>query len=551
MAVDRIGSIRARIGGMSWKKEADEIARRRALAQEQGGAEAVARQHAKGRLTIRERIAVFLDADTFREQGPAAGVSERDGEGNLTGFTPANFVLGTGKVEGRPCVVGGEDFTLQGGSPNAAGLRKSIYAEELACRLKIPLVRLHEGGGGSVAGAKGKDTGKSAGGAPDGAAAPSGTTAPVGDPVYAPPRFASVARALGLVPVVAAALGPVAGLPASRLVASHFSVMTRVTAQVLTAGPKVVERAVGESLSKEELGGADIHGGNGVIDNVAGDEQDALAQMRRFLSYLPPNVWELAPVSEAGDDPGRREEALLEIVPRERRRIFDMRALLGHVVDRGSFFETGRGFGRGLIVGLARLNGQPVGIMANDCRYYAGAMTALAAQKARRLMELCQIFHLPIVNFVDEPGFMIGLQAEKDATIRHGTAAVLTAATCTVPWASVIVRKVFGVAGAAHFGPDAYVLAWPSAETGALPVEGGVAVAYGRDIAEAANPEEKRRELEEMLAARQSPLPRADSFSFHDLIDPRETRPALCNWIELIAPLLPRLLGPTTFPYRP
>ena len=540
---------------MSWKMEADEISKRRALALEQGGAEAVALQHAKGRLTIRERIAAFLDPDTFREQGPAAGVSERDADGNLTGLTPANFVLGTGKVEGRACVVGGEDFTLQGGSPNAAGLRKSIYAEELACQLRIPLVRLHEGGGGSVTGAKGKDTGKNttrdSEGSESGAGTPSGASAPVGDPVYAPPRFASVARALGMVPVATAALGPVAGLPASRLVAAHFSVMTRTTAQVLTAGPKVVERALGETLSKEELGGADIHGRNGVIDNVADDESAALGQIRRFLSYLPPNVWELAPVSDTDDDPDREEEALLEIVPRERRRIFDMRALLDHVVDRDSFFETGRGFGRGLIVGLARLNGQPVGVMANDCRHYAGAMTALAAQKARRLMELCQTFHLPIVNFVDEPGFMIGLQAEKDATIRHGTAAVLTAATCTVPWASVIVRKVFGVAGAAHFGPAAHVLAWPSAETGALPVEGGVAVAYGREIAEAANPEEKRRELEEMLAARQSPLPRAESFSFHDLIDPRETRPALCRWIELIAPLLPGLLGPTMFPYRP
>ncbi len=146
---------------------------------------------------------------------------------------------------------------------------------------------------------------------------------------------------------------------------------------------------------------------------------------------------------------------------------------------------------------------------------------------------------------------MIGLEAEKAATIRHGTAAVLTAATCTVPWASVIVRKLFGVAGAAHFGPDAYVLAWPSAERGALPVEGGVAVAFGREIAAAENPEEKRRELEEAFAAGQSPFPRAESFSVHDLIDPRETRPALCGWVDMIRPLLPHLLGPTAFPYRP
>ena len=178
-------------------------------------------------------------------------------------------------------------------------------------------------------------------------------------------------------------------------------------------------------------------------------------------------------------------------------------------------------------------------------------MPAAGAQKVVRLIELCETFHLPIATFVDEPGFMIGLEAERAATIRYGTAAVLRAAGCRVPWATVIVRRVFGVAGAAHFGPDAYVLAWPSAEQGALPVEGGVAVAFGREIAAAADPEAKRRELEEALAARQSPFPRAESFAVHDLIDPRETRPALCAWVARIQPLLPHLLGPSSFPYRP
>lgn len=519
---------------MSWQEEVEQIRRRRELAREQGGAEGVARQHAKGRLTVRERIGLLLDADSFREEGPIAGGSELDDAGNLTGFTPGNFVLGTGRIAGRLCVAGGEDFTLQGGSPNVSGLRKSIYAEELACRLRVPLVRLHEGGGGSVSGAGGRQGG-----------------APTGDAVYHLPRFASVARCLGMVPVATAALGPVAGLPASRLVASHFSVMTREGSQVLTAGPAVVERALGEQLTKEELGGAHIHTRNGVVDNAAADEADALAQIRRFLGYLPQNAWELAPVQRSGDPRHRQAEELLAIVPRDRRHIYDMRRVLGHVLDQDSFFETGRHFGPGLIVGLGRLDGQPCGIIANDCRHYAGAMTAAGAQKVVRLIELCETFHLPIVTFVDEPGFMIGLEAERAATIRYGTAAVLRAAGCRVPWATVIVRRVFGVAGAAHFGPDAYVLAWPSAEQGALPVEGGVAVAFGREIAAAPDPEARRRELEEALAARQSPFPRAESFAVHDLIDPRETRPALCDWIARIQPLLPHLLGPAGFPYRP
>ena len=179
--------------------------------------------------------------------------------------------------------------------------------------------------------------------------------------------------------------------------------------------------------------------------------------------------------------------------------------------------------------------GQPVGVLANDCWHLAGAMTAAGAQKTRRFIELCDTFHLPIVSLVDEPGFMIGADAEKAGTIRFGAAAVLAAASSVVPWASVIVRKAHGVAVAAHFGPDGFVVAWPSAEMGALPVEGGVAVAFGRQIARADDPAAERKRLEEAMLARQSPEPRAESFSFHDLIDPRETRPVLCDWIARVA----------------
>ena len=523
---------------MSWEKEVEEIRRRRALAAEQGGAAAVDRHRAKGRLPLRERIDGLVDPDSFQELGQAAGAPEYGADGGLESFTPANFILGFGAIDGRRCVVGGEDFTVRGGSPNAAGLRKSVYAEQLACHYRVPLIRLHEGGGGSVTGAKGKS----------GASGPAG---PVGEPVFAMPRFASVARAMATVPVASAALGPVAGLPAARLVASHFTVMTRTTAQVLIAGPAVVARALGEEVDKEALGGADVHLRNGVVDNVAGDEPDAFAQIRKFLSYLPQNVWEIADLISPNDDRNRREEGLISVVPRDRRKPFDMRRVIDHLVDRGSFFEFARKYGPGQIIGFARLNGQAVGLMANDCRYYAGAMTADGARKVRRLIELCETFHLPIVSLVDEPGFMIGIESERVGAIRPGTAAVLAAASATVPWASVIVRKVFGVAGAAHFGPDAYVLAWPSAELGPLPVEGGVAVAFGREIAEAPDPAARRRELEEAFAARQSPFPRAESFNFHELIDPRETRPALCDWIDWIQPLLGAMTGPRQFPIRP
>jgi acetyl-CoA carboxylase carboxyltransferase component len=356
---------------------------------------------------------------------------------------------------------------------------------------------------------------------------------------------------MATVPVASAALGAVAGLPAGRLVSSHFSVMSKSTAQILTAGPAVVERAMGEKKSKDELGGWKVHTKNGTVDNGAEDEAACIAEIRRFLSYMPDNIYQLAPVLPCDDPVDRCDEHLLEVVPRNRRQAFDMRSIITSVVDRDSFFEMGRGYGRSQITGLARLNGQTVGVWANDGRFLAGSMTADGAHKARRFMELCETFSFPIVSLVDEPGFMIGSQAERDATIRHGASAVLTAALTTVPWVSVMIRRSFGVAQAAHYGPDGYVIAWPSAESGPLPVEGGVAVAFRREIAAAPDPDARRRELEEQLAAKQSPFPRAEALGVHDLIDPRQTRPELCRWLDRVQPLLPSLLGPTTFSIRP
>ncbi len=519
---------------MTWKPEVDGIEERRRRALELGGEEAVERHHGLGRLTVRERIDAFADPGSVQEQGPIAGHGESDEDGRLRDFSPANYVLAVARVDGRPCVVGGEDFTQRGGSPSASGLRKSVYAESLALRLRLPLVRLLEGGGGSVTGSRGK-----------------GAERPSGDPVYAPPRFRSIMEMLGTAPVVSAALGPVAGFPAARLAASHFSVMARDTSQVMIGGPALVERALGRKLDKQELGGARVHQRSGVVDNVAADESEALAQLRRFLSYLPSHVWELPPCQDCDDDPERVEEELLSLVPRERRKVYDARRLLRLVVDRDSLFELSPGFGRSQVTALARLGGRPVGVWANDPRFYAGAMTADGAQKVRRFVDLCDTFHLPVVAFVDEPGFMIGPDAEQTGTLRHGTAAICAVQQSSVPWASVIVRKAYGVAAAAHFGPEGHVLAWPSAESGALPVEGGVAVAFRREIEAAPDPAALRAELEERFAAARSPFARAEAFSVHDLIDPRRTRAALCRWLGWVAPLLESQRGPRRYGPRP
>ena len=517
---------------MSWEKEVRELERRRTLAKRQGGEQGIAKQHAKGRLTVRERIDALLDADSFFEHGRATAVPDYDDDGELLGYVPANYVVGFGEINSRRVVVGGEDFTLKGGSPNAAGLRKSIYAEHLACQYRVPLVRMLEGGGGSV-----KGSGRKGG--------------TVGQPVFSEPRFKIIADAMGEVPIASGAMGAVAGFPAGRLVASHFAVMTRHTAQVLIGGPALVTRALGVKMTKDELGGAQVHAASGIVDNVAEDEHDAFAQIRRFLGYLPPSVWERTPRLASDDDPERMEQDLLTAVPRDTNQPFDMRAIVEMVMDRGSFFEMGAAFGQSQICGLARLDGQPVGVLANDNRHAAGAMTAEAAQKYRRFVEMCDTFHVPVVNFVDQPGFMIGPAAERAGTIRYGMAAVSAATQATVPWAVIQVHKGFGVATAAHYAPDAYVLAWPSVETGALPLEGGVAVAFHREIAKAKDPAAKRRELEEQLRSARSPFPAAESFAVHELIDPRETRPFLCRWIEWIQPRLETLTGPVRFTMRP
>tara|TARA_B100000427_G_scaffold46637_1_gene34673 strand:- start:112 stop:1665 length:1554 start_codon:yes stop_codon:yes gene_type:complete len=517
---------------MSWENEVKELERRRHLAKQQGGKEGIAKQHAKGRLTIRERIDTLLDPNSFREHGQATASPVYDDHDEIIEYAPANYIVGFGKIDQRRIVVGGEDFTLKGGSPNAAGLRKSVYAEHLAVQYKVPLIRMLEGGGGSVKGSAKKG----------------GT---VGEPVFTEPRFKIIADAMSEVPVVSGAMGAVAGFPAGRLVASHFSVMTKHTAQVLIGGPALVERALGVSLTKDELGGAQVHASSGVIDNLAEDEHDAFAQIKKFLSFLPSSVHERTPRYECHDSVERMEQDLLTAVPRDSNAGFDMRAIVEMIVDQESFFEMGKDFGPSQICGLAQLNGQPVGILANDCMVYAGAMTAEAAQKYRRFVEMCDTFHVPIVNFVDQPGFMIGPESEAQGTIRYGMAAVCAASQSTIPWAVIQVHKGFGVATAAHYAPGNYVLAWPSVESGALPLEGGVAVAFHREIASAENPEAKRRELEERIREARSPFPRAESFAVHELIDPRETRPVLCEWIDWIQPQLDNLVGPVRFGMRP
>lgn len=518
---------------MSWKREVDEIERRRALALEMGGKAAVAKHHERGRQNVRERIAALVDSDSFRERGQLTATGDAaDG----SDYQPAGVVLGTARVAGRPIVVCGDDFTIRGGAYSQAGLKKGLHADELAIQLRVPMVRLLEAGGASIAGTTGTTRGRS------------------GYDWTAPPMLNVLSvESLRSVPIVCVALGPVAGFPAGKLVASHLSIMTREGSQVLTGGPAVVAHAMKEELTKEELGSARVHGRNGMVDNVARDEAEALEQVRRFLSYLPSHVAQAPPVLPCSDPPDRREQSLLEIIPRERRRAYKMRKLIGAVVDEASFFEMGALWGRSQITGLARMDGHAVGVLANDCYYDGGAMTADGARKIRRFVELCDLFHLPIVSLIDEPGFAIGSAAEKAGTIRAGMNAVFAVLQSTVPWFACVVRRSYGVAQGIHFGPSPTVVAWPSAMSGALPVESGVELAFRREIEAADDPEARRAALEEEMAAAQSVMPRAEEFGVHDVIDPRDTRPLICDWVGQIQTAIEAHVasGPPRYTIRP
>ena len=327
--------------------------------------------------------------------------------------------------------------------------------------------------------------------------------------------------------------------------------MPAVGFEMFVAGPPVVAR-LGQKLEKTELGGFEIQTRAGAVDHAVDTEEEAFACARRFLSYLPPSVYELPPTMACEDDPERADELLMTIVPRNRRQIYKMRPIIGAVVDGGSFFEMGQNFGRSIITGLARLEGRAVALMASDPYHYGGSWTANACQKLVRFVDFAETFHLPVVYLMDCPGFMIGLDAEKAATIRHGVRAMAAVNQTTVPWCTIIVRNSFGVAGVVHQPADRFSLryAWPSAYWGSLPLEGGIEAAYRADIDAADDPKAKLQEIEDRLNKLRSPFRSAERFWVEEIIDPRKTRSLLCEFARLAEPL--RTPGPaTTMTIRP
>lgn len=518
---------------MSWEQEVNELRYREELAKKMGGEERVGRHRSNGKLTVRERIDKLLDEGSFHETGAIAGNAIYDENGEIIDFTPANFVTGTGRINGQKVVIGADDFTVRGGAMDGAVTGKQIYSELMAKELQLPIIRLVDGTGGGGSVKLLEDNGY--------------TYVPVN------PAWDHVVDNLSRVPVVAACLGSVAGLGAARVAASHFSVMVEDISQLFVAGPLIVEHGMGQKLTKEELGGTQVHATSGAVDNIAKTEEEAFQQIRDFLSFLPKNVWQVPPISESTDSPDRREEELISVIPRNRRKLYKIRNILAMLFDKDSIFEMGRQFGSSMITSFARLDGHPVGVIAPDVYKYAGTMTAESSEKIRRFVDLCQTFHLPIVNLVDNPGLEIGLAAEKKATIRKGVTTITAIYQATVPMIEIIMRRAFGVGAAGMTNGHGLNLryAWPSGVWGSLPIEGGLEVAYKRDLEASPDPEELRKKLVAQLQSVTSPFRTAEKFGIEEIIDPRETRPLLCEWVKDAYELVKHQLGTSQHSYRP
>jgi acetyl/propionyl-CoA carboxylase alpha subunit/acetyl-CoA carboxylase carboxyltransferase component len=523
----------------------------------------VVRQRNRNKLTCRERIDALLDRGSFREIGSLAGFATFDELGEVAEFTPASHVGGQGRIDGRPCIVCADDFTSRGGHADGAIGQKSRYLDRLSIEIRTPSIRLLDGssGGGSVATMVPK---QSTGG--EASAKESTGAIKVGQPrvvggggSFLPGHLGSsyYADQLTTVPVVNMLLGSVVGIGAAKAVLGHFSVMVRDISQLFVAGPPVVSHAMGYDVTKEDLGGWHIHCRNGSVDNLAESEEEAMAQTRRFLSYLPSSVYEAPPVQATTDKVDRREEELLTLVPRKRTATFDIRRAIRLIADKDSFFEVGPLWGTDQVTGFIRLNGHPVGVIASDSRHEnGGALTADGCDKLKRHLDVCDLFHLPLLNLVDNPGFAVGIEHEIAGTIRKGGEWMVAFAQVQIPIFTVLMRRSFGVAGNNYATPRMAAsvrVTWPAADVGGIPPEGGIEAAYKRQLAEAADPAALRAEINARIESVRGPIGPLNRFEVEEMIDPRDTRRLACEWVADAYRIVsqPSRLQPRPLGFRP
>ena len=493
----------------------------------------VVRQRSRGKLTCRERIALLLDEGSFREVGSVAGFASYDEDGAITGFTPANSVGGWGKIDRRSVIVCADDFTSRGGHADGAIAAKSGYLDRLATEMCMPSLRLLDGssGGGSVATMvpAQKKEGESSAKESSGAIKAGRPRVSGGGGSYLPGHLgrSMYTEQLSTIPVVNLLLGSVVGIGAAKAVLGHFSIMVRDIAQLFVAGPPLVSHAMGYDITKEELGGWRIHCTNGSVDNLAESEQEAMAMTRQFLSYLPASVYAVPPVLAASDPIARREEQLAGLIARKRTTTFDIRQAIRLMADKDSFFEIGPLWGTDQVTGFVRFNGHPLGVIASDSKHVnGGALTA------------------------------VGLEHEIASTIRKGAEWMVAFAQVGVPIFTVLMRRSFGVAGNNYATPRSKAsvrVTWPAADVGGIPPEGGIEAAYKRQLAEAPDPAALRAELNARIESARGPLGPLNKFQIEEMIDPRDTRRYICEWVETAYKVVsqPSRLVPRALQFRP
>jgi acetyl-CoA carboxylase carboxyltransferase component len=499
---------------MAMKDLADDLARRRAAAQDMGGAEAIARQHASGKLTVRERLDLLFDAGTFTEIGlhaTHAGISP-DMAGKTT---PADGVVtGFGNVDGRPAAVIAYDFTVMAGSMGKTAEVKCNRAREIAYTKRMPMIWLIDSAGARI-----QET--------------------IGSRNFAGSGllFREESIMSGVVPQVAAMMGPGAAGTAYIPALADFVPMVKGTSNMALGGPPLVKAVVGEDITAEELGGSKVHCEiSGVGDLEVADDRACIAAITTYLSYFPSSNTERPPLRASDDPPDRRDRELLEIVPDSPRRAYDVKKVVRAVVDRDSFFEIKPGFAKNIVVGLARLAGAPVGVVANQPLVMGGALDNDAADKAARFIMLCDAFNIPLVFLQDVPGFMVGSKVERAGIIRHGAKMLYAVSEATVPKLTVVMRKAYGagyfVMCGRGYEPD-LIVAWPTAEISVMGPEGGTSIIFRKEIAAASDPEEERARRVAEFRRLIDPYVAAGAALIDDVIDPRETRPTLIRALDM------------------
>jgi len=478
------------------------------------GAKATEAQHAKGKLTVRERLDLLFDEGSFTEVEPFR--RHRATGFGMEGRKPYTdgVVTGWGTVDGRTVFAYAHDFRIFGGALGEAHAQKIHKIMDLAEAAGAPLVGLCDGAGARIQ---------------------EGVTALAGYGGI----FRRNVRGSGVIPQISVVMGPCAGGAAYSPALTDFVFMVRGTSQMFITGPDVVQAVTGERIDHEGLGGADVHAtASGVADFAYDDEESCLADVRHLLSYLPSNNRELPPDEPVRDPVDRRTEALLDLVPADGNRPYDMRAVIEEITDDGEYFEVRELWAPNIICALARLGGQPVGIVANQPQQLAGVLDIHASEKAARFVQFCDAFNIPLVTLVDVPGFLPGVDQEHGGIIRHGAKLLYAYCNATVPRVQLILRKAYGgayiVMDSRSIGCDVS-LAWPTNEVAVMGAEGAANIIFRREIAASPDPEATRAQLvKEYRAELMHPYYAAERGLVDDVIDPAETRAALIGALEML-----------------